>query len=367
MNADTRFPRTSSVQITCIVPRDSSAALSSAFDSLKITEYLLQPARRTMLGERKNSRGSIPISHELVDIVRFCVPEASADSVVDAMAEILRFGEPGRGSIVQRRVNLEGQAVQVFEDIKTSRVAQKAQGLAGLCCVVARGDGTDIARVLLEAGLGAPTVTYGRGVGSREKLGLIRVTIPAEKELVNLLLSRRDVEEAFNIVSEVMKLGHRPGAGFCYWYPLESGILDTRIWIGRQLHVASMEQVISALDIITGDTAWRRKSGGLNVSAGRPMKMVVCSIHGPERETETAVRAALAAGAGGATRSLTKRELIDASGRSGSAREVTDIVMVKSVLPQVLQAITESGLYGQDGFVEVSDVGASSGYNAARE
>jgi hypothetical protein len=84
------------------------------------------------------------------------------------------------------------------------------------------------------------------------------------------------------------------------------------------------------------------------------MKMVVCSIHGPERETETAVRAALAAGAGGATRSLTKRELIDASGRSGSAREVTDIVMVKSVLPQVLQAITESGLYGQDGFEEVS-------------
>jgi nitrogen regulatory protein PII len=265
MNADTRFPRTSSVQITCIVPRDSSAALSSAFDSLKITEYLLQPARRTMLGERKNSRGSIPISHELVDIVRFCVPEASADSVVDAMAEILRFGEPGRGSIVQRRVNLEGQAVQVFEDIKTSRVAQKAQGLAGLCCVVARGDGTDIARVLLEAGLGAPTVTYGRGVGSREKLGLIRVTIPAEKELVNLLLSRRDVEEAFNIVSEVMKLGHRPAPVSAIGIRMKA-VSGYRIWIADSLcgeHGTG--------DFLTrhnyGDTAWRRKSAS---SMSRP-------------------------------------------------------------------------------------------------
>jgi hypothetical protein len=369
MNAETRLHRVSAVQITCIVPRLYSGALTPALDSLGITDSFHHSARRTMLRERTAIRGSTPISQELVDIVRFTVPAASANTTVAALTELLRFGEPGRGSIVQRHVTLEGLSVATpsIRNLRAAGAARRLTGLAGLCCIVPRGDGTEIARVLLETGLGAPVVAYGRGVGSREKLGLIRVTIPAEKELVTLMLNRHDVEEAFGLVTDVMKLGRRPGAGFCYWYPLGSGILDTKIWIGRQPHVASMEQVISAIDVLTGDTTWRRKFGDLTASEGKPMKLAICSIHGPERETEPTVRAALAAGAGGATRSLARRERTDGTARTASAHEVTDIIMVKSALPKVLQAIAESGLYERDGFAEISEAGAASGYRTAEE
>ncbi|NLO06086.1 MAG: hypothetical protein GX131_09705 [candidate division WS1 bacterium] len=217
---------------------------------------------------------------------------------------------------------------------------------------------------MLNAGLGAPTVTYASGVASRARLGLIRITIPAEKEIVTSLVARHDVHEAFRMVTEVLRVD-RPGAGFCYWSPVHGGILDTRMWTGRQPHVASMEQVIAALDAVTGDTSWRSKMERAASNAGAPpVRLVSYTIYGPESDTEAVVDAALAAGAGGATLSRVHRELLRDESDIPSAYESSELIIPETVLPDVHEAVIATGLIGRRGFVELAEVGGATGYRS---
>jgi hypothetical protein len=359
--------------ITCVVPRQGRAEYRDLLESLGIGEFTLQAARRTLLRERRRPRGATPLMDELVDVLRFRVPDRSEASIIPALVDAFGFGEPGRGNLVVRPVSIAGiepgsppaGPAESPKD-RASGGARLIGDLAGLCCIVPRGEGTAIARIALEAGLCAPVVTYGRGVGSRGRLGLIRITIPAEKEIVTMLISRHDLDEALRLVTEVMKLG-RPGAGFCYWFPLSGGILDTRIWVGRQPYVASMEQVIAALDVMSGGTEWRRKAERVQSAAGRPAALADYSICGNEGETESIVSSALEAGAGGATRSWMRRERLGGAETRPSAREENVLIVAESALPAIHAAVEKAGLAGQDCCVEVSRVGAASGYHAPVE
>jgi nitrogen regulatory protein PII len=355
-----------SSQITCVVPRQSPTVFHQLLGSLGVNEFTLQSARRTLLSEHRQRRGVRPLLEELVDVARFHIPTKSEDAVVSALTDRFGFGEPGHGSLVIRQTTLSGISPGVPTAERPLSKAGTMQGLAGLCCIVPRGEGQAIARVSLEAGLCAPVVTYAKGVGSRGKLGLIRITIPVEKEIVTMQLSRHDIDEAFRLVSDVMKLG-RPGAGFCYWYPLSGGILDTRIWVGRQPYVASMEQVIATLDVLTGGTTWRRKAERASgIFHERPLTLASYTMNGPEGEMEAALSAALEAGAGGATQSLMRRESLGTGEHGSSAREVTDLVIDKALLPRIHEAVSGTGIFKRDGFVEVTGVGASSGYHTSR-
>lgn len=359
-------PGCPAIQITCVIPQRDSAHFRSLLSPLGIREMTLQSARRTLLRERRmRSRGVPPLSEELVEIARFYVPPAGEGRAVSVLADGFGFGEPGRGSLVSRRMTLLGVTPSSACGRPPGRTTRDrtrvSRDLAGLCCIVPRGEGTAVARVALEAGLCAPVVTFGRGVGSRGRLGLIRVTIPVEKEIVTLFLSRHDVDEAFRLMSEVMRLD-RPGAGFCYWFPLESGILDTRIWVGRQPHVASMEQVIAALDGVTGDTVWRRKTERTSPVAGHPFPLSSYTIHGTEGDTEPIVRSAMGAGAGGATLSRLRRERLDGASGALAACENSDLIVAESALPAIQEAVGKAGLLDQAGFVEIAGVGGASGY-----
>ncbi len=372
MNSSLHQYGSSAMQITCIVSKHDSFELSSLLESLGVVEFEVQSARRTMLKEKRNNRKNSPLLEELVDILRFYVPTENTEQIVSTLSVKFGFGEPGRGSLVVRSVSLAGVDVKLKSCADLGEICVKEnsdnsngyinQDLAALCCIVPRGEAASIARVVLEAGLGAPTVTYGKGVGNRGELGLIRIAIPVEKEIVTLLLSSHDVEEAFHLINVVMKLGSRPGAGFCYWYPIESGILDTRLWVGSQPYVASMEQVIAALDGLTGDTRWRSKKGDNFKASGIPLEMESYTIHGSEGETEGIVKEALRAGAGGATQILLRRERFGEKNRMSSAREVIELIVTEDVLPQIHKAVTDCNLISEDVFVETSNVAAASGY-----
>ncbi len=58
--------------------------------------------------------------------------------------------------------------------------------LKGITCIVQRGEGDRIAKISLNTGASVPITTHGTGSGVRDKLGLLRITIPPEKELINL-------------------------------------------------------------------------------------------------------------------------------------------------------------------------------------
>jgi hypothetical protein len=53
--------------------------------------------------------------------------------------------------------------------------------LSGIGCILPRGLGDPIARIALELGTCVPAITFGIGTGLRDRLGLLRIAIPAER------------------------------------------------------------------------------------------------------------------------------------------------------------------------------------------
>ena len=89
-----------------------------------------------------------------------------------------------------------------------------------ITCVVQRGVADDIVKAAYAAGAQGATVHYAKGMGIRERLGLLGVAVEVEKEVVQIVVSSDQVEHIF----ETMYLAgglDTPGMGIMYITPLD--------------------------------------------------------------------------------------------------------------------------------------------------
>jgi nitrogen regulatory protein PII len=89
-----------------------------------------------------------------------------------------------------------------------------------ITCIVQRGLGDAIVDAAQEAGAQGATVSYAKGSGVRERLGLLGVAVEVEKEVVNIVVSSEQLETVFNNIYLAGQLD-TPGMGFMYITPLE--------------------------------------------------------------------------------------------------------------------------------------------------
>ena len=102
----------------------------------------------------------------------------------------------------------------------------KAQGItyltdvALLTCIVAAGRADAVIRAA--QGMGAPgaIVYHAYGMGPRERLGLLRIAIDAEKEVVSILVSADYQDAVLESIYRAAELDV-PGAGMIYSTPVE--------------------------------------------------------------------------------------------------------------------------------------------------
>ena len=92
--------------------------------------------------------------------------------------------------------------------------------VAMITCVVQSGDADTIVKAAREAGATGALIFQGRGVGVRERLGLLGIAVEAEKEIVTILIAsdQRDI-----VAERIYRAGHfdTPAKGFLYIIPLE--------------------------------------------------------------------------------------------------------------------------------------------------
>lgn len=89
-----------------------------------------------------------------------------------------------------------------------------------ITCVVQKGLAEDIVKAAQEVGAQGATIYYGRGTGVRERLGILGLTIEAEKEVITIMVAN----DQLDIIFEKMYLAGKldtPGMGFMYVTPLE--------------------------------------------------------------------------------------------------------------------------------------------------
>ena len=92
--------------------------------------------------------------------------------------------------------------------------------VAMITCVVQAGDADIIIKAARESGATAAMVHQGRGIGIRERLGLLGIAVDAEKDVISVLVSS---EQREIVAHNIYKAGQfdTPAKGFLYITPLD--------------------------------------------------------------------------------------------------------------------------------------------------
>ncbi len=93
------------------------------------------------------------------------------------------------------------------------------QGLQLITCVIQRGKADKVARAALDAGAAGATVFFARGMGLRERLGLLGLAIVPEKEVIMIVARDGEVQRIFDVIVDAAKL-ETPGMGIAYTTPI---------------------------------------------------------------------------------------------------------------------------------------------------
>lgn len=297
------------VKISIIINKDLAKSIVTDLTALGIRQYFNEIGRSSIL-DKGSGFSSILKPRSLVsypvEIISFLVPEEFEHGVLSYIAKKYDLRSPGKGTIYSHEIEVLKQHPQfcVNSDIHFKSKTQEYffEQLVGMICVVQRGEGDKIARISLNYGASVPATTHGEGSGVRDKLGLIRITIPPEKELINLVLSKHDTDPVMELYIEVGKLDE-PGRGIAYVFPIKQGIVNTKISRSRIDQAASIEQMVSAIDAIKGGMEWRKSSLEREATKRRDYlhNLTELSLICEEGKGTSLTEAAMSSGAPGAT------------------------------------------------------------------
>ena len=365
-------------KITCVADVRLTARIEAEADRMGILETYAERGKQVALKARS---AWLPLSRHVAmaeapsDILRLYVPRSCERTAMARLAAAADLFLPGRGSVFAEDAVLVGGAFRLWDEAKlrADPPAWAAESRAEpspydyIFCILPRGRGAELARAILEMGLCVPIVSYGEGMGMRDRLGLLRITIPQEKEILGFLVPPGDSDFVVDVA--VRKAGlHEPGRGFLGRIPVRALAINARMNLDPRRHVATMEQVISTLDQLRGSTDWRRLSSAARhrreAPSRHPDERVRFTVICEEGASVAPVRAALDAGAGGATLSRLSRRAAD-PGEGGDevaavshARESCDLVVRRSLLDRIEEASIRSGLTDEpaNGFVELGHI-----------
>lgn len=89
-----------------------------------------------------------------------------------------------------------------------------------ITCVVQKGLADEIVTAAQEAGAQGATIYYARGTGVRERLGILGLTVEAEKEVIMIVVANDQLNQVFENMHRAGKLD-TPGMGMMYAIELD--------------------------------------------------------------------------------------------------------------------------------------------------
>lgn len=89
-----------------------------------------------------------------------------------------------------------------------------------ITCTVPRGNADTVVAAARAAGAQGASIQYGRGAGIRERLGIFSITVEAEKEIIQIMVSKQQQDDIFAAIYRAAKLDI-PGMGLMFVTPLD--------------------------------------------------------------------------------------------------------------------------------------------------
>lgn len=216
---------------------------------------------------------SAGLASEPVDVISFLAPIERERDLLHLIARSCNLMIPGRGSVYSEHLQVLKSSPDMHFNQQLAPLEVEVQGLQifsdlmAIACILQRQQSDDVVRMLLDIGV-VPTVTHAVGAGLRDRLGLLRITLPREKDLVQVAVGP---VEADLITEKIIATGQldRPGKGFVWQTHLTRGVINFKTSQGKIGHAASVDQIIAAIDQMQGDFLWRQGLTGLEQSRSR--------------------------------------------------------------------------------------------------
>lgn len=344
-------------RITCIVNAMMHQKVIEHIYKLGVSRIFVENGRNVREQVKKRPFGlpgkTVNLQDFPIEVLRFTVPRVNAEAVVRYLIDSLELFIPGRGTIFSQDLiefcKIEPPVINI--PVRAQNKTQVPEynlldKMAYVNCVLSvPGSGEHLAKVALELGICVPFVTNGHGTDFRDQLGLIRITISPEKEIVHLVMPEQDTDSIIHLLLEEGRL-NRPGRGFIYRTPVSIGLLDTRMRIGRQEYAASIEQIIAAIDQLKMGTNWRKRFDAFDQSeieqrSWLPSDNCEILVISEEDRIDAIIEAGINAGATGATTTHVKRLSSDTEKLSSAARVLSTISLPASITNEVVDALLQ--------------------------
>jgi hypothetical protein len=343
--------------IICVADVNIAELLDGAFTDLALPEVFVLHAKQMSLADKRGLFGQAAtrLEESRALFYRFYVPARFEQGVMRRIAGAADLKMGGRGCIFALRGSIRRGSPLVFDEEKLETICGSNDKLppedyALLCCTVSRGLGESLSAAILELGVCVPVVFFGTGVGLRDKLGLLRITIPVEKEILWFLVPRSDADLVEKTLIPRARLDV-PGHGFLYRVYVQAPVVNLRIRQGKRVHAATMEQVIAALDEVQGSSDWRRlgtKAGGFPEGKNKTGDKRGFFFIGEEEEVDIFRKTAMENGARGATLNHLEMRSYSAVARGEAmeshSREFCDIIIPADLEESILKRIGETQL-----------------------
>ncbi|TGM32257.1 hypothetical protein [Leptospira biflexa] len=339
-------------RITAIVHRDLTDSVISTLKNHGIFYFHMEPGRYPVLSKRGLWFFDFYQNRSIIDtpvsIFEIICEENAENVLISLLRDAAELNVPGHGSVYSESIDLicDPPSGYVF----TSKEKMKPigfTGLTGIFCVLPRGSAEPIARLVLQNGIAVPTISFGTGTGLRDKLGLLRITIPKEKEILKLVVHSSDIEHVLDFMIEVGRLD-LPGRGFIFEFPVGHGLLNTKVSLEGPKQAASMDQIISALDQLYGNMDWRKKSNQFRISTRHRnyFEGVNLVLNCKEEMMEFVTSAIRKVGVTSSTISLNRLSHTGiAESTFTPAREVANLLIPKKNLSEVIGVLSEIGFF----------------------
>jgi len=343
--------------ILCVADNNITGALDQCLTDLALPEVFIQRAKQMCLTDKHGLFDLSPqsrLEEARALIYRIQVPSEFERGIMQRIAEATDLKLGGRGSILAQHVVYQRGEPLFFDTEKLERLCGRTEKSpneehALISCIVPRGQAAALAEAVLELGICVPVVFFGEGMGLRDKLGLFRITIPKEKEVIWFIVPHSDADLVEKTLIPRARLDI-PGRGFLYKLSVYAPVLNLRIRIGKRSHAATMEQVIAALDEVRGSSDWRRigshkHGGGQEKPSGKKGLFFI----GDEEEVEIFRLLAMENGARGATFNTlemrTYRSHTHEEAMKSHSRSLCDIIVTEDVEKKILENIGKTGLF----------------------
>ncbi|NIZ18595.1 hypothetical protein [Entomospira culicis] len=252
------------IKITLTLNHALQEEAIATLTKLKSPYVLTQSARSATIPPKKFWQTRIQTKDEQQDIFELYVPYELELLYLQTLVDDLYLLVPGRGSVLSQAVTLYTHIYQHAEMETSSLKRQVIEQLLStemhlISLIGARGDAGQLCHALLTRGYPSPSIAYGMGMGTRSRMGLLRITISPEKELLHLPVHHRDSQFVLQLLAHQARLD-LPGKGFLSYFPIRYAKINTKTHNDDPSRLASIEQVISAIDTLQGGIEWRSKN-----------------------------------------------------------------------------------------------------------